>query len=231
MPEERSTAPASPSDRRSQLHDLRAPLQALALNLLLLRRSLEEDHAPTPEVRREQLRLTDVLRSEIARLDRSLAEFLHTRTPPPAPRRVDLVALARGVARLYRPSARARSVRLITEAPRAPVHVLAHRDGLKRALINLVQNALEAIEAGGTVRLCVAETQDRAVLRVEDDGAGIPPDLVERVFERDFTTKPEGSGLGLADARALIRAEGGHLTLASREGEGTRAEIRFPRIH
>jgi PAS domain S-box-containing protein len=101
---------------------------------------------------------------------------------------------------------------------------------LMQVFLNLVLNAAQALETQGTIRL-VTETRDGdAIVRVEDDGRGMPPEIRERVFDPFFTTKPagEGTGLGLAISRQIVIRHGGTIRVESQPGRGTAFEIRLP---
>ncbi len=102
---------------------------------------------------------------------------------------------------------------------------------LEQALIVLVTNAAEASTAGQAVRIQVqpaTDTTDYWELQVEDDGSGIPPELIERVFLPFFTTKRDGNGLGLGLAKAIIHQHGGELRVESEPGKGSRFTVRLP---
>ncbi len=124
-------------------------------------------------------------------------------------------------------------VTLVNEFP-AGVCVAGQESVLVQVVVNLVVNAIQAIpeqRADGRVVLRSESDGDRVRVVVEDNGVGMPPDVLHRVFEPFFTTKPFGSGtgLGLAVSRALITGLGGDLRLESRPGEGTRAVVELPR--
>ncbi len=99
---------------------------------------------------------------------------------------------------------------------------------LKQVWLNLLQNALEALPERGSVRVTFARTSDRAQVRVADDGPGIPADVLARLGEPFFTTRAQGTGLGLHLSRQLIQGAGGTLELESREGEGTTVRVELP---
>lgn len=134
----------------------------------------------------------------------------------------------RETVRLVRDIAKTTGVRLRTDYPGASTYVVADKDLLKQALLNLVVNALEAQPDGGEIRLGVRPGEDGVRIRVEDDGPGIPEQLLGRVFEMNFTTKEDGTGIGLTVARSLVETQGGRLSLQSRPGHGTTVEILLP---
>jgi signal transduction histidine kinase len=117
---------------------------------------------------------------------------------------------------------------LSTHLPSEPVLLLGHRDRLKQALLNVAVNALEAMPHGGRLEFEMAAARGAARIAVADTGPGIPAELLDRVDEWDFTTKDEGSGLGLYMARALVSLHGGQLRVQSPPGGGTRVEIGLP---
>jgi C4-dicarboxylate-specific signal transduction histidine kinase len=118
------------------------------------------------------------------------------------------------------------------EASVDALHVTADPDRLMQVLVNLLQNAHDAVGGshGGTVRVHASQDGERVVLAVEDDGVGMEPTIRARLFEPFATSKPpgQGTGLGLYTSYMLVRAMGGELDLAPRDGGGTRAVVRLP---
>ena len=106
--------------------------------------------------------------------------------------------------------------------------ITGNRKALAGALTNLVENAIQAVAAGGVVTLSAACHDDRAVLSVSDNGRGMTPDVVARLFEPFFTTRSDGTGLGLAIARGVARAHGGGIDVRSEPGVGTEFIITLP---
>jgi signal transduction histidine kinase len=107
--------------------------------------------------------------------------------------------------------------------------VAFHANTLRRAFLNLVQNAADAMPQGGTVTLAGQNTATQVQLRVHDTGCGIPANLLQQVFEPLYTTKPGGTGLGLYIVQEIITAHGGQITVESVEGQGTMFTITLPR--
>jgi signal transduction histidine kinase len=101
---------------------------------------------------------------------------------------------------------------------------------LKQAFLNLIVNAGHAVEDGGTVRITTALEADSVVVRIKDDGEGIPPELIDRIFDPFFSTRTvyEGSGLGLGIAYQIVKSHGGEIDVDSAPGEGTCFHVRLP---
>jgi two-component system, sporulation sensor kinase E len=103
-----------------------------------------------------------------------------------------------------------------------------HTSTLRRAVLNVVQNAIEAMPNGGTLHLTCVRTATEVQLRIRDSGVGIPAVHVPRIFELLSTTKPGGTGLGLSIVREMVVAHGGGVTVDSVEGQGTTFVLTFP---
>jgi signal transduction histidine kinase len=101
---------------------------------------------------------------------------------------------------------------------------------VRQCLINLVRNASEAVTAkgGGKVTLRTRRADGRVEIEVEDDGTGIPPDVLPRLFDPFFSTKESGSGLGLALTQQIVKDHGGDVTVDSTVGKGTTFRVSVP---
>jgi signal transduction histidine kinase len=112
--------------------------------------------------------------------------------------------------------------------------VVADRQVLRQALVNLVDNAIKFTPKGGRVRVRVSEIAGDAVCDVIDSGPGVPPAARESIFERFYrvadSTSPAGTGLGLSIARGAVEANGGHLTLLASSEQGSTFRITMPRV-
>jgi PAS domain S-box-containing protein len=146
----------------------------------------------------------------------------------------DLRSLAARAARAIEPLAQARGQRVLVELPADAIVVLGEADRLERALLNLLSNAQTHGRAGGTIRLSLVRQGNEAVLAVADDGPGIAPADLERVFDRFYRApaaragRPPGSGLGLAIARGLVEQHGGRIWAESTPGAGATFRIALP---
>jgi signal transduction histidine kinase len=207
-------------------HDLKAPLNGMVLNLELLRESL----ADGAEIGRDkQRRWVEVLERELVRLRRSL-ETLLAQTAPASDEleRFDLRSTVEEIEDLLAPQARRQQVRLVTDLPAAPVTVEGHRDHLKQALLNVAINGLEVLGEGGTLELALRGDGEAAALAVRDTGPGISPELRQRIFDMHFTTKDNGTGIGLYVARSVVESEGGAIDVADTGPDGTTFMVRLP---
>lgn len=132
------------------------------------------------------------------------------------------------LAQTFEPLARQRSVEFRIESDVADLLLTGNRKALSGALTNLIENALQAVDAGGMVALSARCEGERMVLAVRDNGRGMEPDVVARLFEPFFTTRSDGTGLGLAIARGVARAHGGGIDVSSSPGAGTEFVITLP---
>ncbi len=158
---------------------------------------------------------TRTVLDEVKRINDIVTEFTRfARLPPPKPTELDLAAVARDVVKLHEPAAG--KIALGVEAGRAP-HVMADRDQIVQVLTNLVQNAIDALRGAGRetgqVRVVVAPLDaTRVAISVRDDGPGVAPEMIARLFEPYATSKAHGTGLGLAIAQRIAVEHGGELS-------------------
>ncbi|HEX9657155.1 MAG TPA: ATP-binding protein [Bacteroidota bacterium] len=102
------------------------------------------------------------------------------------------------------------------------------QEQMTQAILNLLQNALDETERSGKITLHCRQAKDTLMVTVQDTGRGIPPDKVRKIFDLYYTTKPEGTGMGLPIAQQIITQHGGSIDVRSAEGRGTRFEITIP---
>ena len=203
-------------------HEVKNPLNAILLHVEVARAKLAHgDTALEPQM--------DIISSEILRLDRVVKTFLDfTRPVELNLANVPLDEFVRDLVDLARPQADASRISVVDERKAGGVEVRIDRDLLKQAVLNIVVNAIEAMPAGGELRLESSAAGDTAEIRVSDTGPGIPPDLREKIFRLYFTTKQKGSGIGLAMAFRVVQLHDGTIDFTSEPGKGTAFFIRLP---
>ncbi|HTA21063.1 MAG TPA: ATP-binding protein [Polyangia bacterium] len=203
-------------------HEVRNPLNSASLQLTVLERRLARGEGPA-----EVLPIAGIIKSEIDRLDRLVRDFLAFSQPRPLDvKAVDVATLLSGIAALIAPVAEAAKVTLATDvAPLLPP-IAGDGERLRQVLLNLTRNAVEAMQAsGGTLTLRARTDADAIELDVEDDGPGFAEDLP--VFDAFFTTKEQGTGLGLSLVHRIITDHGGTIRVQSRPGR-TCFTLRLP---
>jgi signal transduction histidine kinase len=208
------------------VHDLRGPLTAiLAASAELLRLDPADAGAPDPE------ELTREIRAEAERLQRMCADLLDvTRASQASAERVEEeidAVVESALAALVDVASRA-GVELELELA-SQARVLVDEDGLRRALRNLVTNAVEAMPEGGVLRVSTAREESVALVSVADSGVGIPEEIRDRIFEPFVTARKKGgTGLGLAIVKKIVDDHGGSIEATKPEGGGTTFLLRLP---
>ncbi len=202
-------------------HELRNPLATIQANLDV---ALADPHPSTSGLR-ETAVVVRRASTRMARLVDDLLALARLEAPPTRREPVELGELVREAADEFRAAAGRRRLTLEAAAAGAPT-VEGDREGLKRALANLVDNAVRATPSGSTVRLAAGSDDGRAWMAVADEGPGIAPDQQGRIFDRfarldgGRSRAEGGSGLGLAIVRELAEAHGGSVEVSSRPGHG-----------
>jgi signal transduction histidine kinase len=207
---------------RGVAHEVKNPINAIVLHLQLLQNKLAHTE---PDARRHM----DIIDSEIRRLDRvvqTLVDF--TRPRDLHLEEVDLRRLLEEVAMLAAPDAEQHGVTIERTLPNEPLPITADIDLIKQALLNVVLNGIQAMPKGGPLTISSQRTGDTVIAEVRDRGCGIAHDLHEKIFELYFTTKKDGSGMGLAYAYQILQWHHGSVGFESLEGQGTTFRFRIP---
>jgi signal transduction histidine kinase len=219
--------------QRSIAHQLRSPLNAMTLNLELLRLGFEEREEGETDLRSIEGRLeghVDTLDRDLGRLNRSLqTAFARLEGTDAGPGSFDVRRLVREILATVRPQAKSQQVRIEARVPDRPVIVVARRRQLDQVFLNLVLNALDAMPRGGGLCIELVSEAEGVLLRVSDEGPGVPPELTERLFECHAPTAAGRAGIGLFVARTLAREHGGDVRLVRTSPAGSAFEMRLPR--
>jgi len=203
-------------------HEVKNPINAIVVHLEVLREKL---HQVDPDT----LRHLSVIGTEIRRLDRvvqTLVDF--TRPVELRLADIDLRRIVEEIVQLAAPDAQRQGVEIVTEiaGDRLPARVDA--DLIKQALINIVLNGVQAMPDGGQLTLTAARTGDLAAIEIHDQGAGIPTEIRDKIFNLYFTTKKQGSGIGLAMSYRVLQLHNGSLEFESDAEHGTTFRIVLP---
>jgi signal transduction histidine kinase len=209
-------------------HEVRNPLNAVGMTAQRLKREFLGAVPGDAADRAELEELLSVMTSETQRIDRIVQQFLEFARPPRlAPEPVDLGALVGDVAGRVRSLAEARGVSLDVDVAGAGTAFVDPAQ-LRQALDNLLRNAVEATPEGGRVSLAARREDGGHAIEVRDTGRGIEPDHLPRIFDLYFTTKADGTGVGLAVTQQIVAAHGGTIEVDSRPGAGTTMTVRLP---
>jgi signal transduction histidine kinase len=155
--------------------------------------------------------------------------FLDFARPPRSERRrADLVEVVQRAAALVEGRARRQKVSVRLELPLAPADAAIDPEQIQQVLVNLLLNALDALPRGGAVRVEVEPGAESVVVRVRDNGPGVPAAIRGRLFEPFVTSKPDGVGLGLSICKRLIEAHGGSIQVENAPGGGALVMFDLP---
>ena len=206
---------------RRLAHELKNPMFPLQITIENLQRARQRSEAEFDEVFCES---TSTLLTELANLKRIVGRFSDfAKMPPPQFESVDVNEIVRGVAKLY-----AAQIQPALDLCEGELRISADGEQLRRALGNLVLNAMDAIPEGGTLRVSTARHEDGARLSVSDSGQGLTEEECARLFTPYYTTKQHGTGLGLAIVQSVVSDHHGKISVVSEPGRGTTFIIDLP---
>lgn len=220
------------------IHEIRTPLHAILLNAQLL---VEDSDRLPPDQRPRFERRSRRIHSEVKSLSRMLDAFLAFIRPPKAdPTPIDLNAFLRELMEFARPEMDDAGINLVENLAEDLYPVVLDKTQFTHVVLNLLKNARESIEQQrekedddfvGRIIVATAEDEEGINLVIEDNGIGIAPGNEEKVFEFFYTTKPKGTGLGLALVQRSIEEHRGRIRVEPMEERGARFVITLPRGH
>ena len=207
-------------------HEIGNPLNSLHIYMQLIERELQN---LDPSLRKKLQEHIRVCSGEIARLDQIVSQFLKAVRPTPPNlelRSVNEILL--DVLKVLNPEIANRDILIEKELAGDLPQILADRDQMKQVFFNVIRNSLQAMNKGGILHVRTESQPERIMITIRDTGGGIPSEVLQHIFEPYFTTKNEGSGLGLMIVQRVIREHGGLVEVSSEQGRGTTFRIFLP---
>ncbi len=204
-------------------HEIRNPLNAIGV----LAQRLDIEFSPTAD-EGEYRQLVRAVVSEVHRVNAIIQRFLKFARPPQLVMvKSNLDDFMTGYRPILQGEADAKGIHFTLQTGSGAT-VLLDRDQMQQALLNIVQNGVEATEAGGMMTIALSSHADRAIIEITDTGRGIPEKERARIFNLYYTTKDDGSGMGLSIANQIVQSHGGMIELEQREPQGTCFRIILP---
>ncbi len=215
-------------------HEIKNPLSIIKINLKLVSEELEEINPSeagqkgSRNVARAIKKIT-VIQKEADRLEQILDSFLRYLDKTELQlSRVDINELVSDMVDFYLPQAQSRSVIIRQVFYKEPLFCIADADMLKQVILNLFINSQQAMTDGGELMIKTDRQGKEAIISISDPGSGIPADKLNRIFDAFYSSRSNGTGLGLPIARKIVEAHGGEIKVDSEPGKGTSFTISLP---
>jgi signal transduction histidine kinase len=203
-------------------HEVKNPINAIVVHLELLKAKLGDAGGPA-------LRHLEIIDAEIHRLDRVVQTLVDFSRPVELQlREQDLRPVVADVLALAAEELSTHQVTLVSRLPSHPLMAKIDADLLKQAVLNVIQNGAQAMQQGGRLEVVLEEDGKAGILRVADEGPGIPDEIREKIFDLYFTTKSGGSGIGLAMTYRILQLHHGSVEVQSKSERGTEFLLRIP---
>ncbi|RJS84097.1 GHKL domain-containing protein, partial [Candidatus Bathyarchaeota archaeon] len=201
-------------------HDIRNPLQAITYALYLAKKELES--SPNKNLKE----IMDAMEKQVRYINKIISDLQYYAKPlKPSIRRTNLVKVIDEIISMMKIPRRIKVEidieDFFTDFPTDPVLI-------RRVLMNLIMNAIQAMENGGLLRIRAHKEGDYALISIRDTGVGIPEEYHEKIFQPLFTTKSKGQGLGLTVCKRIVEALHGEISFKSKVGKGTTFTIKLP---
>ena len=218
------------AERLAALGEMVATISHEIKNPLGIIQSTSELLSGMPDASESQKRFSGMIREETGRLNRIVTEFLDFARPQvPNLQNCYLEEIIEKNLAFLRPELEKKGIIVNNNLNGRSFRLRADQDLLYRAFLNIFINAMQSINDGGTISIRWEEGKENFRMEIEDTGSGISQENVKKIFNPFFTTKERGSGLGLSIVNKIIEVHRGRITIASREGQGTKVSIRLPR--
>ena len=219
-------------------HEIKNPLSTVKINLNLVREELDDSvRAESGKIAADKngtrlkraIRKLAIVQKETDRVEQILDSFLRyiDRTELQLAS-IDINELVSDMIDFYSPQAYSHSVTIHQGLLNEPLVCKIDADMLKQVILNLFINAQQAMSNGGDLMIRTDRREKDALIQISDTGTGITPDKLPRIFDAYYTSRPQGSGLGLPTAKKIIEAHKGSISVNSVPGKGTSFDIRLP---
>ncbi|WPK12304.1 PAS domain S-box protein [Lysinibacillus louembei] len=200
-------------------HEIRNPMTVISGFIQMMNEDLQSPYRA----------YTGLIQSEIERIDLIISEFLVLSKPLAEQKnRLNLSEIIEDVFHFFEFQLEQRQIQLIQQLSKEALFVYGNANQIKQVFINIVKNAIEAIDNDGTVTLISCHDEGFAFIEIADTGEGIPQHLLDYVFEPFYTTKATGTGLGMMISNKIIREHGGIIHIHSEEKVGTKITLKIP---
>ncbi|MBC8229852.1 PAS domain-containing protein [bacterium] len=211
---------------RRMAHELRNPLNSLGLNLELL----EDEFDNLPEESREEtFEITSLLKKQVKRLTEIVESYRELGKMPP----LNLVEtngkkIVTDLAHFFKGEASSKGIVIKVECNENVPNLLVDANYIREAILNLMRNAIEAMPTGGNLTIRLTAENGQVFIQVKDTGIGIKKERQKIIFDLAYTTKPNGSGVGLPLVKQIVQQHGGSVHLESKLQKGTTFTLQLP---
>lgn len=213
-------------------HELGNPLNSINIHLQLVRRRLAKlaDKIGDAQALGQISESVEICASEVSRLNGIIENFLKALRPMrPNVSECDPIKPLAETLKILNGQLLNLKISVDVDSENALPAVCADENLLKQLYFNIIKNAIESMEEGGSIKIKATSDDDFVKISFADSGCGMTEDELSKIFEPYFTTKPNGHGLGMMIINAIVRAHGGHIDIKSRRGEGTTIDVSIPR--
>lgn len=204
-------------------HEIRNPINAIGM----IAQRLNKEFTPVTN-ENEYQKITELLKNEVIRINKIITQFLNYAKPLEL--KISLQnsgSFFEEIYQLFLPQANQRQIRFIKQGD-DNLTVKFDADLIKQALMNIIQNAFDAVSENGQVKINYYKSYNNFVIEISDNGKGIPEDQQKKIFDLYFTTKKDGNGLGLSIAQKIIHQHNGVISVSSKQNLGTTFKIILP---
>lgn len=204
-------------------HEIRNPINAIGM----IAQRLNKEFTPT-ENQDEYKKITELLRNEVNRINKIITQFLNYAKPLELKiSQINCSGFFEEIYQLFIPQTNQKNIKFIKQGVDNLI-VKFDADLIKQSLMNIIQNAFDAVNEKGEVLLKYYLSGNQFIIEISDNGIGIPPELQKKIFDLYFTTKKDGNGLGLSIAQKIINQHNGTISISSKINHGTTFKISLP---